>query len=94
MSNETPRDNANQNVIVAGLWQSRNGHYHTLPIDAKGYDTLQKVFEHGGKFLIRKRTAEAIKNSKDPMKAPVAYLEFVPKEAVDAFNNRPQPQGL
>lgn len=78
-------DNKNKNVIVAGLWQSRNGHYHTLPVDAKAFDTLQKVLEHGGKFLIRKRTAEAIQNSRDPAKAPVAYLEFVPKEAVEEF---------
>lgn len=87
MSDYGHRDNnAAKNVVVAGMWQSRNGHYHSLPVDAKGYDILQACFEQGGKFLIRKRTAEAIQNSRDPSKAPVAYLEFVPKAQVEEFN--------
>ncbi len=83
MSNERSE---NKNVIVAGLWLSRNGHYQSMPVDDKGHTALTACLEKGGKFLIRKRTAEAIQNSKDPSRAPVAYLEFVPKESVDEFN--------
>lgn len=82
MSNEYK---GNGNIIVAGLWQTRNGHYHSMPVDTKGYDALQAVFEQGGKFLIRKRTAESIQNSRNPETAPVAYLEFVPKAGVEEF---------
>ncbi len=80
------QNNASRNVIVAGLWKTRNGHYNTAPIDAKAYDTLQKCFEQGGKFLIRNRTPESIANAKNPETTPTAYLEFVPAEAVIEFN--------
>lgn len=75
----------NKNIVVAGLWKTRNGHYNSLPVDEKSFDTLKGVFSKGGKFLVRNRTAEAIANSRNPETAPVAYLEFVPKEAVEEF---------
>ncbi len=75
----------NRTIIVAGLWETRNGHFQSMPVDAKGYDILTRVFENGGKFLIRRRTEEAISRSANPQNAPVAYLEFVPKDAVEAF---------
>lgn len=83
------------NIIITGLWKTKNGHYQSMPVDAKPYDTLQKVLELGGKFIIRNRTEEAIRGAKDPSKTPVAYLEFVPAAEVEAFKVRsPGFQGV
>ncbi len=75
----------NKTIIVAGLWKTSNGHYNSMPVDAKAYDALVAAFEQGGKFLIRNRTEAAIQGSKNPDTTPVAYLEFVPAQSVAEF---------
>lgn len=74
------------NIIVCGVYETRNGHYNTLPIDAKAYDTIQRVLEQGGKFLIRKRSQESMDKAKNPNTTPTHYLEFVPAAEVERFS--------
>lgn len=75
-----------KNVVVTGVWPTKNGHFNTMPLDAKSSETLTKAFEMGGKFLIRKRSEESMAKSPNPDKAPPYYLEFVPKSVVDEYN--------
>lgn len=72
------------NIIVAGLWKTRNGHFNTMTLDNRAIEALSAA-EVGGKFVIRLRTEEAISKAKNPETTPVAYLEFVTKEGVKEF---------
>lgn len=68
--------------IIGGLWKTHKGHLRSLPADGKTAAAIAAHFEEGGEFLIRNRTAESINGAKDPTKAPVAYLEFIPAKVV------------
>lgn len=74
-----------KNVMVTGIWETKNGHFSSMPIDAKAYDTLTRALEQGGKFFIRKRSEESLAKSKNPEKAPKFYLEFMPSSVVKDF---------
>lgn len=92
MSRPTQQDEY-KNIIVAGMWKTRNGHFNSVPIDAKNYDTIMKNLELGCKLILRMRTEESIARSQNPEKTPVAYLEIVPKSEAEAFASR-GPKGL
>lgn len=79
------KDNGYKNVMIAGVWQTKNGHFNTKPLDAKAFDALQDVLEHGGKFLIRKRSEESMAKAANPETTPPYYLEFVPASEVIAY---------
>lgn len=74
-----------KNVIVAGVWATKNGHFSTMPLDEKALKTLADNAETGGKFLIRKRSEASIAKAQNPETTPQYYLEFVPAEEVKKF---------
>lgn len=84
------------NIVIAGVWPTKGGHFNTLPIDARTVEALQNVGP-GGKFFIRKRSEKSVAESRNPSSAPLYYLEYVPKSAVDEYNASKgvqTPQGL
>lgn len=88
-------DKKYNNVIITGIWPTRNGHFNTMALDARAFDKLTQVAEIGGKLLIRKRTEESISKAKNPETAAPYYLEFVPKSEVDAYKeSRKTSSGL
>lgn len=86
------------NVVVTGVWDTKNGHFNTMPLDQRAIDVLREIMEIGGKILVRKRSRESIAGAKDPTRTPPYYLEFVPATAVKDFEaNRgknKEPSGL
>lgn len=92
-NNRTSSDNrGNGNIVLAGLWKTRNGHYASMTYDERNVETALANIHKGGKIIVRLRTPEAMERSNNP-NAPVAYLEFVPKEKVEEFKNS-RPEGL
>ncbi len=83
-----------KNVLIAGVWENQNGHLTTMPLDAKGLDALHNALEQGGKFLIRKRSQEQRSKAKNPETTPHYFLEFVPKEEVEAYSERNGKKGI
>jgi hypothetical protein len=79
MSEVNKKYDPSRNEILVSLWKTRNGHYKTMPVDAKGIEKLQAV-KPGDTLIIRNRTPEAIASSKNPETTPTAYLERVPSE--------------
>lgn len=77
-----------KNVLITGVWETKNGHFNTMPIDSKSYDSLTRAFEQGGKFLIRRRTQESLSKAKNPDKTPPYYLEFVPASVVQEYEDK------
>lgn len=83
-----------KNVVITGVWETRNGHFNTMPLDAKAMEALTRAAEMGGKFLIRKRSQESMAKAKNPDKAAPFYLEFVPASEVQAYQaSRPKRDG-
>jgi hypothetical protein len=83
-----------KNIVIAGVWETKNGHLNTMPIDAKTFDKLSSVAEIGGKFLIRRRSDASIAGAANPETTPKYYLEFVPASEVKAFSASNKPQGI
>ncbi len=79
------------NIVVAGVWPTKNGHFNTAAIDTQAFEKLSQYAEVGGKFLIRKRSEASMSKSRNPEQAPPYYLEFVPAAEVEKFKaNKPQ----
>lgn len=83
-----------KNILISGVWETKNGHFHTKPLDARGFDALSSVLEQGGKFLIRRRSERSIAEAKDPERTPPFYLEFVPASEVKEYEERNPKKGL
>lgn len=81
-----------KNIVIAGVWQTKNGHFNTMALDAKAFDKITGALETGGKFLIRKRSEESISKSANPDTTPPYYLEFVPASEVKAFEASKPPR--
>lgn len=82
------------NVILTGLYETKGGHFKSLPLDAKSFDKFQEVLQMGGQLFIRRRTEEARSNAKNPDTTPHAFLEFTAAEDVKAYQEaNPRPRG-
>lgn len=78
-------NNEYKNVLVAGVWPTKNGNYSTMALDAKAFDTLSRAAEMGGKILIRKRSEQSMAQSKNPDATPPYFLEIIPASEVKKF---------
>ena len=82
------REQREGNVILAGMWKTRNGHFHTMSLDKNNLEKILANVAEGGRLLLRLRTEESIARAQNPEKAPVAYLEFITKEQDEQFKSR------
>lgn len=88
--------NEYKNIIVASLFKTKNGSYQSMPADDRTSENLEKAFEKGGKFFVRLRSQEAMSKArveaeekgKPEYSVPVAYLEFIPRTEVEAYNSK------
>lgn len=74
-----------KNITITGVWSTKNGHFSSMPLDARAFDLLTRSLEQGGRLFIRKRSEASMSKSKDPSKSPPYYLEFMPAEVVAEF---------
>ena len=91
------QSDATKPTPICGLWKTKNGHYHSMSVDQQLIDKLKEVVTAGvgGKLLIRNRSAQAIADSKNPEKAPTAYLEYSSADNEAAFKaNKQAPTSM
>lgn len=72
------------NTKLAAMWAYREGSlYMSMPVDDMVFDALQNV-EKGGKLVLKILKEESRRSEK----SPYAYLEYISKDDVDAFQAR------
>lgn len=73
-----------KNVLLAGAWES-HGKMHSMPLSAEDVKKITATVEEGGRFFIRKRTAESIAKARNPERTPPYFIEFIPAAEVQAY---------